>query len=565
MTRSVRLALVVFLLPLAGLAAVTPPVAKVETSPGPKKEEAYFEAVSVTVVNLDVYVLDKAGHRVPGLGVGDFQVFEDGRPVQITNFYVVESGKASVEPVVAASPGTPAAPAPVPAPLGTRAEEQQLSLIVYVDNFNLRPFNRNRVLRELREFLTQNTRPGDRVMLVTYDRERHVRVPFTTDAAAVAAATFQLEKISAQGVHLDSDRREMLRSIDDAKSVGDVYGRVRAYAESQYNDLSFTVTALKDFVSSLAGLPGRKALLYVSDGLQMHAGEDMYYAMQEKWGQQVSLLEAMTYDMSRPFQELSAEANANRVTFYTIDAAGLRVGSDASAENATPRSSYVDQIFTSNMQAPLQMLAADTGGQSVLNTNSVLPALQRIAADFDTYYSLGYTPSHAGDGRYHKLEVRLKKKGLTIRHRDGYRDKTPESRAADLTLSALIFGFETNPLGVEIEFGRAARREDGNYLLPVLVKIPLGKVALVPREGGERAQLRIYVAVQDSQGGTTPVQETPVLVDIPTEKVKLAQQQYYVYELKLLMAPGEQVMALTVRDDLGASSSLLRRALTVGD
>ncbi len=543
-----------------------PAVGQIAINPAPKKEEAFFEAVNVTVVNVDVYVTDKAGNRVRGLQPADFELFEDGRPVQVSNFYVVEGGKQVAEPAPSPSPetsATPAAPAPPPAP-PTRPEEQQLSLIVYIDNFNLRPFDRNRVFRELRQFLTQNVKEGDRVMLVTYDRERHVRVPFTTDLAKVATATFDLEKISAQGVHQDSDRRQLLKDIQDAQSLNEVYSQVRTYSESQFNDLSFTTSALKDFVTSLAGLPGRKALIYVSDGLQIRAGEDIYYALQDKFKEQVSLLDAQTYDMSRTFQELAAEANANRVTFYTIDAAGLRVASESSAESMSPGSPIVEQVYTSNLQAPLQMLAEQTGGVAVLNTNNTLPALQRIAVDFDTYYSLGYTPSHAGDGRYHKIEVKLKRKGLNLRYRDGYRDKTAQARTADLTMSSLIFGFEENPLDVTLEFGRPTRRDDGNFLVPLLVKIPLGKVSMVPKEGGERAQVHVYVAVMDDKGGTTPVQDAPVLVDVPTEKVKMAQQQYYSYELKLLMAPGEQTVAVAVRDDLGASSSIVRRSVSIG-
>ena len=68
----------------------------------------------------------------------------------------------------------------------------------------------------------------------------------------------------------------------------------------------------------------------------MIAGEDVFYAVQSKYGEQsTGLTESMQYDTSRRLNELGATANANRVTFYTIDAAGLRVYSSISAENAT--------------------------------------------------------------------------------------------------------------------------------------------------------------------------------------------------------------------------------------
>ena len=102
-------------------------------------------------------------------------------------------------------------------------------------------------------------------------------------------------------------------------------------------------------------------------------------------------------------------------------------------------------------------MAEKTGGMAVINSNSVMSQLEKIAGDFKTYYSLGYSPTHDGDGRYHKIEVKVKRKGLEVRHREGYRDKNTEARMADGTLAALRFPYEKNPLGVRAWTGRRAR------------------------------------------------------------------------------------------------------------
>jgi VWFA-related protein len=527
----------------------------------------FFETVSVNVVNVDVFVTDKAGNRVRGLTKDDFELYEDRKPVQISNFYSVDSGKPSVEiPPPAPEP----APAPGAPPVSTQPEipeEQQLFLVIYVDNFNIRQFNRNRVFRDIRQFLVRNLHRGDQVMLVTYDRELHVRHTFTSDPQVIASALFDIEKISTFGNTADNDRREVLEAIEDAQDGASASARVRSYADALFNDVNFTISALKEFVSSIAGLPGRKAILYVSDGVPMRAGEDIYYKLQEKFPDQTSLLDAMNYDNNRSFQEVAAAANANRVTFYTLEATGLRVATSVSAENRTASASgIVDSVYFSNLQAPLQQLAHETGGQALLNMNVALPALERVASDFDTYYSLGYTPAHAGDGRYYKLDVKLKgnKKGLTVRHRDGYRDKTTESRMADATMASLFFGFEKNPLEVGLEFGEVARRDDGNFSVPLKIKIPIGKLALVPKEGGQQARARAFIAVMDSKGGTSPVQEAPIPIEIPEAEVKTATQQYYSYTVTLIMRPGEQRVAVAVRDEFAASSSFVRRTVTVG-
>jgi VWFA-related protein len=559
------LASCVLVLVLAGFAPVASHAEKTQGKPDPS-QESFGESVNVNVVNVDVYVTDKSGKRVTGLTKDDFEITENGKNVAVTNFYVVEGGRALVaDEAPAAAPQPPAVRGRVEAP--QLPEDQRLRLIVYIDNFNLQPFNRNRVMRELRVFLSQKMNRGDQMMLLTYDRSTHVRQTFTSDPDLINAALLGIEKISAQGVHATSERRDALRQIEDSKSVNEAQGIAQTYAESTFNDLSFSIDALKDLVNSLAGMPGRKAILYVSDGLQMIAGEDVFYAVQSKYGEQSAggLTTSIQYDASRRFTELAAQANANRVTFYTIDAAGLRVYSSVSAENQTAgQGVYIDSIQISNLQAPLQMLAEKTGGVAIINRNQVLPALEKVAEDFGSYYALGYSPTHYGDGRYYKIDVKVKRKGLTVRNREGYRDKSADSRMTDSTLAVLNFPFQDNKFGVELDFGEPMAREDGYFLVPVTVRIPLGKLVLVPRDQTQEARVRLYIAAMDNEGGVSDVQQVPLPISIPNADVQAAMGKNYAYNVSLLMRRGDQKVAVGVRDDVAGESSFVSRTLRVG-
>ena len=95
-----------------------------------------------------------------------------------------------------------------------------------------------------------------------------------------------------------------------------------------------------------------------------------------------------------------------------------------------------------------------------------------MATDFDTYYSLGYTPAHSGSGRYYKIEVKLKRKGLKVRHRSGYRDKPLYSRMEEGTLSTLRYGFEKNPLELKLQIEEGQKNEDDQFEVPILIGIP---------------------------------------------------------------------------------------------
>ncbi|HEX4961530.1 MAG TPA: VWA domain-containing protein [Thermoanaerobaculia bacterium] len=572
--------------------AAAPPAKPAPAKPSPApaspagksaQDQMFVDIVNVSVVNVDVYVTDKKGNSITGLKKEDFELYENGRPVQITNFYSVDNGKATAPGVAEPSPastepkpaGTVLAPPPPPQELDAARlpSDQRLRLVVYIDNYNLRPFNRNRVMRELRAFIGQKLGKDDQLMLVTYDRELHIRHTFTSDASIIAAGMLDLEKISAQGVHADSERRDALQRINDSQSVAEAESAAHTYAESTYNDLSFSIDALKKIVDALAGMPGRKAVVYVSDGLQMIAGQDIFYAVQNKYGEQsTSMTSTLEYDTSKRFTELTAQANANRITFYTIDAAGLRGYESNSAENQGPGPSspgftqLIDSVRYSNLQSTLQFLAEKTGGQVILNTNVITPQLDKIARDFNSYYSLGYAPTHYGDGRYYKLEVKLKRKDkdLRLRHREGYRDKSTDSRMNDGTIAALNFAFDDNPLGVSLEFGQGRPRDDGFYLVPVMVRIPIGKLVLVPREGTEDARVRLFIAAMDSGGSTSDVQQTPVPISVPKSEVANAQKKTFVYSVTLLMRQGDQRVSVGVRDDIAAQASFVSRGVTVG-
>ena len=465
------------------------------------------------------------------------------------------------------------AEAPTPtletAPVPLFERRQQLHLIIYVDNFNIRPFNRNRVFRRLRSFLREELTADDRVMLVSYDRTLHVRQTFTNNISLVNAKLFELEEVTGHGVHADSERRRVLDAIESAEDVGDAMLQLRPHAESMFNDLSFSISALDDMVDSLAGLHGRKALLYVSDGVPMKAGEDLFYMVQQKFHYTPVITEMMDFDASSRFRTLANKSNTNGVTFYAIDAAGLRTFSQGSVEvteaGTAGMGGFVDTIYIQNIQDPIRFLADATGGRAIINTNDIGDDLLKISSDFDSYYSLGYTPAHAGDGRLHKVEVKLKdRKGRRIRHRNSYRDKSTTAKMVDGTLATLRYGFEDNSMGVLLEVGQARPSQDGLFHVPVKVGIPLDNVTLVPRSDHYFGKARLYFGAIDEKDGISDVNDLELPIQIPADRFDEAQGQYYPFETTLLMRGGPHQLAVGIRDELGAASSYVRKSFYVG-
>ena len=182
--------------------------------------------------------------------------------------------------------------------------------------------------------------------------------------------------------------------------------------------------------------------------------------MQQRFADQSALMEAIGYDLSKRYLQLIAQANSNRISIYTSDAAGLRTATGMGAENRAIRTptgvnAAVDAVRTSNLQDTLIMMADRTGGQAIFNTNDVSEGLNRFAQDFDNFYSLGYRAPTVDRGRFHDIQVRLKDKqrGWRLRHREAYRDKSTESQMEDAVAAFFVHGYETNPLGAVIDFG----------------------------------------------------------------------------------------------------------------
>ena len=536
-----------------------------------EQEDEYFETVEVNVVNVEVFVTDKKGNPITGLTKDDFEIFEDKRPIAVTNFYAVEDRRRLGVEAPVAPEAEPRLPSASRAEVPLIPVEDRLHLVIYIDNFNIRPFNRNRVFRRLRTFLRQNLNPQDQVMLVSYDRSLHMRQEFTNQPSKINAAMFELEDFSGHGVTADSERRRVLDAVGEAEDVGDAMLQVRPYAEALFNDISFSLSALEDMIDSLAGLSGRKAILYVSDGLPMKAAEEMFYMVQQKFQYTPAVTQMLDFDNSRRFRTLAHNANSNGVTFYAIDAAGLRASEASSVEISADgggiegMSTYIDTIYRQNIQEPLRFMADLTGGRAILNSNDISDDLLRIKKDFDNYYSLGYSPANAGEGRLHKIQVKVKgRKGLRIRHRESYRSKSPSTQMIDGTLAALRYGFEDNSLGVLLEIGSPTPSRDGMFMVPVKVGIPLNRVVMVPRAETYYGRTRLYFGAIDDEERISEVTDLELPIRIPADRFAEVKEMFYPYETSLLMRGGPHQLAVGLRDELGSTTSYVTRTFYVG-
>ncbi len=123
-------------------------------------------------------------------------------------------------------------------------------------------------------------------------------------------------------------------------------------------------------------------------------------------------------------QQLAQDANRSNVTFYPVYARGL-VAFDAPIGPDRPPPLNVDRANLKARQDALRFLADDTDGTSVINTNNIDGALRRIVDDLSSYYLMAYYATNTKlDGRFRSITVRVKRDGVRVRARKGYRGYT---------------------------------------------------------------------------------------------------------------------------------------------
>jgi VWFA-related protein len=517
----------------------------------PAEEETFSEAIEVSVVNLDVFVSDKKGKPLADLRQEDFEILEDGKPVEITNFYA--EGKTAF----------PAAGQPAATPAPARSEEQKLHLVIFVDDVNTQPMTRGRILDHVDEFLDQALTPGDQVMLVRYDNGLDVRRMWTADLAQVKTDVDALKRMTSDSRKWASSWEQAIDDLIEALYVGGwgpiAENRLQAWAEQERDVVQGALNGLDAVIGWIAGVPGRKAILYVSDGLPIVPGDELLSWAADRSNSmrgtgRISGLTSQSNDMSKRFRDVTAHASRNRVGIYPIEAWGARAN----------RGRQISGTIIANRQNGLRFLAQDTGGRVMLNAGDPISALKLMEEDLSAFYSLGYRPTRAADGREHKIEVRVKAKGATARHRQWYRDKTVAESVAERTAAVMRFGPEDNPLEAKLEIGEQKAKEDGGVLVPVRVKVPIAKLYLTAKDGVRTGSLRLFV-VAGGEAGETPVRETRVVtVRIPEAEAAAGTGREYVHDVGITLKPGSYAVGVGIRDEAVSVTSYLRKEIAVG-
>jgi VWFA-related protein len=339
----------------------------------------------VRYVEFPVRVLDRQGSFVRNLGPRDFEIFEDGTHQNLATLALVDTTTSVGNTMV--SPSSSDQPLPAVA-----ASHKGRVYLFILDDYHVSANLSTVVKRLVHRFLDAYMTSDD-----------------------VGAVTFTSGAVRQD---LTSDRRLLTTAAD--RFIGETtFDASRGRSEGL--SVTKTLADMADWLGSMRGQ--RKSIVYISSQLgcdldRIDVHQDSALAQQCR----NALLDAV---------QAATEAD---VAVYSIDPQGVNghpwgaadaASSDAPAQKAPGGVTPAERLRLSQGRGVLDGLRAVadlTGGFATINTNSFDAAFQRIVDENSTYFLVGYYSSHVRpDGRFHKNEVRVARRGVKVLYRSGYR------------------------------------------------------------------------------------------------------------------------------------------------
>ena len=295
--------------------------------------------------------------------------------------------------------------------------------MILLDGLNSRFQDQHYAKQGLLKFL-QQIQPGDQVALYALGNGLRVLHDFTSDTASLIRAmeryragnSWALDASTATDADTgNDDLDDLLNGADDT---------VTAFYKARR--IETTLAALDTIANHLAGMAGRKNLIWLTGGFSLFVGQNP------------------DGSLSKDFQSYSEEKqrtvrtlNALGIAIYPVDSRGLMSQADvmpsmSAASRAPMRAGRIqnpgqsrgDQKAAQNIadtQATMRDIADRTGGRAFINSNDITGAIRTAITDTQVSYTLAYSPSHNDwNGEFREIKIKVNRGGMDVRYRKGY-------------------------------------------------------------------------------------------------------------------------------------------------
>jgi VWFA-related protein len=468
----------------------------------------------VAFVSVDAFPR-RDGKVVEGLTKQDFEILEDGKPqaVETFEFVHIDANPADAD---RRDPGT------VADAERQAADPHNRLFVVFLDLAHTTVVGSHDARRPIVDFLARTIGANDLFAMMTAETpvsqlafgrrtesiEAQLSQMWTWGQAdrAVMARTPYEQRLETCGVMMGSptlgdvlvqvSREDMLQS-----SLENLMARLRDLRDERTNVLFISEgwVPQRDMAALTAVTGGEIPGIGIGTPVTNRAGAETRSTLNDEraWcGREIGRLSSI--DFERRFRDLLTTATRANVSFYPIDVGGLKAPAEGRADVARPDAAATRNASARGSLDTLRELADNTDGYAVVNTNDLSAGVRRVSDDLSSYYLLGYYSTNAArDGRFRRIEVKVKTKDVSVSARRGYYAPTPESAAAAAAAAV--------PAEIDNEIARLSRLRRDAEIFSYAVPTSSGADVAV--------EIASSAAAQDRWRGGAPVDVTLTAAD----------------------------------------------------
>ncbi|MBS1829708.1 MAG: VWA domain-containing protein [Acidobacteria bacterium] len=498
----------------------------------PQQQEDAVIRITVNLVQVDAVVTDSKGNHISNLEANDFELLQDGKPQKITSFQFIRTQPAQIAET---KPATPGAPPPPPTPL--KPNQIQRTIAVVVDDLGMSWESMAYAQQALKKFVNEKIQPGDLVAVVRTGAGMGALQSFTSDKRQMLAAVDRVKwnplgrgGISAFG-NRDEEEEEAFATLDNFRD--------RIFSVGTLGAINYVVNGLRE-------LPGRKSVVLLSDGMRILDNQ----------GNTDMVLESL--------RKLTDLANRAGVVIYTLDSRGLPTLQTTANErgprdrNPITASDRMQRRRTDYFESQngLHYLATETGGIFYRDSNDIAGSLAKVLDDQQGYYLLGYSPGEATFNRsYHKIQVKVKRAGLTVRSRTGFlgipdtnAKPTPRTRQQQM-LAALTSPFGTGGVPIRLTALYSENAKSGSFVSSLLhidvSQLPFQQDA----EGWYKANIDALLITFGDNGAAIDESDKTFTISLRGNSYEVARRNGLIYTMHHpIKQPGAYQLRAVIRD-----------------
>ncbi len=420
------------------------------------------------LIDLNVVAVDSHGLPVNDLTSDDFQVSDAGKEQKIAFFHHTDNSRWQPQ-------------SRVPNEFSNRGgPEIPYATVILFDlmneGFGARGYARNQIVQNL-----QNLESADYLYMYI----------LTVDGRLFELHGLHGISEGATAANGQPWTRQIKPLMDDAMRT---VTRIRPPDIDVAIRVSLTFQALESLAEQLSRVPGRKSVVWVTDGVPIVLGP-----MRSDTGDFV--------DFTPQLRKMSEGLDRSGVAIYPVRqvmiGAGDSIGDTSGAGETGGAGTGVSSIETLNQFAGL------TGGRPNAGKD-ISSAVKQAMSDVRTSYQMGYyaTPQN-WDNKFHKLRVTCKRKGVRIQSKSGYYAwaEAPGTHAKQAFDSAKSTNFDAAEIGLRAKI--SVDPKDGR-VASFDLRIDANDIAWV-REGNDfTGQLRLTVVHYLTDGRTESMPIIPL-------------------------------------------------------